>query len=115
MFAAAARAGLVTSKPQCTQFTDRFTGDLLTSSSRVPYNPQHDRKLLLLLDAMITCSLPEHSVHTVVQKVADWLTSGTLHLWRIAPYLSVCFCPSQACLLCFYGTDLRILCRQGMR
>lgn len=88
MLAAAARVGLVKGDQQWKIFTDRFATDALNPPPQ--HSTQHDRELQLLLDAMITCALSETSVHKMVQAVAGWMENGSLRLWRLAPYLTVC-------------------------
>ena len=87
MLAAAARMGLVTSDKQWQLFTERFAQDALNAPRQ--HSTQHDRELLLLLDASITCVLPEAAVLKLVQAVDLWMTQRSLRLWRIAPYLTV--------------------------
>jgi hypothetical protein len=101
MLAAAARVGLVTSKEEWKQFTERFGANAMNPTPQ--FNSQCDRELILLLDASIACSMPEATVKKSVQAVTAWMSNGGLRLWRIVPYLAVCCCSAWHILHSFHS------------
>lgn len=88
--AASARVGLVTGNKGWRQFMNRYGAVASNPSQR--YNSQQDREMQLLLDATISCSIPEPAVLNLVKVVAGWMDNNSMRLWRIAPYLTVCCC-----------------------
>lgn len=87
ILAAGARVGLVKGEDAWNAFSDRFAAGALNGHSQ--FNAGVDREMQLLLDAMISCSLPESAIRNLLKTPMGWMAGDSMRPWRIVPLLTV--------------------------